>query len=643
MDNGENPLQRPQQSDERKGIIDRANNAVSNARRLRARAQSIKNASRNIRRLRTAMTVVRTGAMAANPWFWVILIIVIIILLLIFILLGDDADYDSYFTTQPTPSPVSGDGTPSNVTLQKSGPEAIGNGENITYTINVSYSGTGNVMVYDPIPANTEFVSASGNYTAEKDSSGKVTRVKWSLNDNLTIVGPTVPPAQTTQIDVTKYTQAPYNLPVPNGESDIAFAPETIERANRLGSLVNQYQNYILSKVHNNDPKYADPFLSVIWTVAIEGSAANPYAWNCRDMKDININMGCAGGFYSGGWQVGGVQVAQVSDHLVDDFIAVYGSGDAATVQRVGQKVIDEGGITNPVTFPAKSIEQIVQEAGSPGTPDGSPQQAQARQLIAILLMDPAINAIANSLEIAGDIAARDNWSATMQGWGSWYRENMQRFSNRMSALAQVYTGSSSTSSPQTVNQTFLLTVKPTQNDIYVDNQATAEEVGGSASPISSGEETPANAETCDGYYTGDYALNNPYYDDDTGANFGDPACTLLAARRPSDKSKLYTLLKELDPQYADEWFNNIIPCESGFNPNAYASQESIGTPDPAGAWGLYQMGRGRANEFDHGDVDWRKQTSNAINYNKLLFEPGNAGPFEYWACADHLWGTIPE
>ena len=180
-------------------------------------------------------------------------------------------------------------------------------------------------------------------------------------------------------------------------------------------------------------------------------------------------------------------------------------------------------------------------------------------------------------------------------------------------------------------NQTFLLTVKPLVNDVYVENQAWVEESGGST-PINSGGETPANAENCDGYYS----LDNVYNVDGTGANFGDPACTMLTERRPSDKDKLYAMLQELDPQYAIDWFTQIIPCESNFNPNVFASQESIGTPDPAGAWGLYQMGRGRVNEFDHGDVAWEKQTTNAINYNRILLNQGD--DFMYWACAEYRW-----
>lgn len=626
---------------EKKGLIDRANNAVDSARRIRARANS---ARKNIRRIRTVATVARTGALMANPWFWIVLGIIIFILLILIIIMGDESsnNYERISLDQVAPSPAIQPDDTQRITLNKSAPTQVENGQNIMYTLNVTYSGDGNVMIYDPIPSGTEFVSASGNYTPDENSIGKVTRVRWSLNDNLSTVGPVLPPPTTESIDVLKYTQAPYNLLPPSGESNWNYSDEDMVNANRLGSLINQYQSYILSKAPNNDPKYVDPFLAVIWTMAIEGSRANPYSWNCDDIGDLNlnnINAGCIGGFNSGDWQVGGIQVAQVLGHLQDDFMAVYGSADAATVQRVGQRVIDEGGITNPATFPAKSIEEILQQAGRPGTPGTqrptSAAEAQAQQLIAILLMDPAINAINVSLEVAGDIARQDNWRATMESWGSYYRDNQQAFSNRIQLVADKYTGIANTGPiGQTKSQTFILTVKPILDDTYVENQAWAEEVGAST-PINSGGDTPANSETCDGYYS----LNNPYNADGSGANFGDPTCSLLVGIKPSDKDKLYTLLKQLDPQYADQWFVNIIPCEApGYNPNTYASHESIGTPDPVGAWGLFQMGRGRNGEYDHGDVDWRKQTSNAINYNKYLESIGRK--WEYWACADHLWGS---
>ncbi len=106
--------------------------------------------------------------------------------------------------------------------------------------------------------------------------------------------------------------------------------------------------------------------------------------------------------------------------------------------------------------------------------------------------------------------------------------------------------------------------------------------------------------------------------------NFGDPKCDFT-------KDGLYKLLKEADPATADKWFNTIAPCESGYNPNAYAPFSH--SPDPAGTWGLFQMGRGLNGPLDHGDVEWKSQAKNAVGYNKKI-----GGSFRYWGCARQFW-----
>jgi len=75
------------------------------------------------------------------------------------------------------------------------------------------------------------------------------------------------------------------------------------------------------------------------------------------------------------------------------------------------------------------------------------------------------------------------------------------------------------------------------------------------------------------------------------------------------------------------EWFNIIIPGESHFNPDSYRSMMKFPIHRPAGAWGLYQMGRGKNGQYDHGDVPWQQQTTNAINYNHSIGDN-----FCYWA-----------
>jgi hypothetical protein len=129
--------------------------------------------------------------------------------------------------------------------------------------------------------------------------------------------------------------------------------------------------------------------------------------------------------------------------------------------------------------------------------------------------------------------------------------------------------------------------------------------------------DVPATTDTC----SGKYKLTNP-----RGQNFGDPQCNF-------DKNTLYTQLKQSDAANADIWFNEVVPCESAYNPNAYAPP-TTGTPDAGGAWGLFQMGQGKNGQSDHGDVVWGMQAANAVNYNTNVI----GGNWRYWACAKAHW-----
>jgi hypothetical protein len=128
-------------------------------------------------------------------------------------------------------------------------------------------------------------------------------------------------------------------------------------------------------------------------------------------------------------------------------------------------------------------------------------------------------------------------------------------------------------------------------------------------------------------------AFNGP------NANFGNPTCDF-------SKERLTQLLKQLDPDFFDKWLD-IIACESSFNPNNHRKSCEQGgpspcTPDPQGAWGLFQMGSceggqmcnpdetcpGRNGIFDRGDLCWRRQVFNAVNYRRIK------NSFAYWGCA---------
>ncbi len=121
------------------------------------------------------------------------------------------------------------------------------------------------------------------------------------------------------------------------------------------------------------------------------------------------------------------------------------------------------------------------------------------------------------------------------------------------------------------------------------------------------------NPAATSGNCNGRYSLGNPI------GNFGDPNCNF-------SKDGLFQILQQIDPGNANFWYYSVVPCESSYNPNAYNPYAK----DPAGAFGLFQMGRGRNGQYDHGDVEWHSQPGNAVSYKNIVL----GGSFAYWACA---------
>ena len=329
-------------------------------------------------------------------------------------------------------------------------------------------------------------------------------------------------------VNVEKYWDPPYDLPPAKGPSDEDFSETQMQNANTLGAAVAQIQPYLQKRF---PATHVDPFLSVMWTMAIEGSGADIYFWNCNEGKDggskgkENISNGCVGWYNPGNWQVGyGVQVAQVAPHLAEDFKEIYGTTDASKVQEIGNRVIQAGGITNPATMPAKSVEQLVTEAGSPGTifvkRPTTTAEAAAQQAIAILLMDPALSAVSIATEVANDINVTGSWNGTMLGWHQDHYTNGLNpdnpiFSNRIVKLAEKYTGVSSglpTSNTGTVVNVapLSLLVRPKNGvkDTYIMNKATAvasgvgtgASTGQPGSPLPSQDTEVVKKTLCDQY-----------------------------------------------------------------------------------------------------------------------------------------------
>ncbi len=154
-------------------------------------------------------------------------------------------------------------------------------------------------------------------------------------------------------------------------------------------------------------------------------------------------------------------------------------------------------------------------------------------------------------------------------------------------------------------------TMKATALDTeYKDYRVYATTIAGS-NPATGGSTAPTS-DSCGGKYN---IAATPI-----GANFGDPLCDFGG-------TKLYDLLEEQDPPNKDFWYECAL-LESSRNPNAYNGAST----DSGGAYGLFQMGRGKNGPTDHGDVDWISQTSNAILHSKKT-----SSFKDYWQCARHL------
>lgn len=154
--------------------------------------------------------------------------------------------------------------------------------------------------------------------------------------------------------------------------------------------------------------------------------------------------------------------------------------------------------------------------------------------------------------------------------------------------------------------------ITPNGTNTWVVNQASIRYSRKSA-PQTTDSGFPPTQDNCGGKYS----LKNPL------GNFGDPECGF-------QKDDLLILLEQQDPKNALFWFYNVVRCESGYNPNSWRDPNiTPKTPDPAGAWGLYQMGRGRNGPYDRGDVPWQQQTINAVTYARGIPSIG-----AYWACA---------
>lgn len=137
---------------------------------------------------------VRMAARAAvmNPWVLIAIIGIIVFLLIIFFFFFKKMPQTGTQDAQPTPTvvPSTGGGSTGQrteipgFTLTLEAPESINNGELIRYTVNITHDASSpvpidTITVYNNIPNNTTFDSATGNHQHNTDT--KI--ISWPLSD----------------------------------------------------------------------------------------------------------------------------------------------------------------------------------------------------------------------------------------------------------------------------------------------------------------------------------------------------------------------------------------------------------------------------------------------------------------------------
>lgn len=139
------------------------------------RGSALGSLGNNSRRLisggqRLASLAAKATPLLSNPIFWIILGALILLFIIIVIIIAISGGGNDGTGQQEIP-----------LSITKSAPTNVKNGEDIPYTITVSYPGTASdIIVTDPLPEGTTFVSATGKFTCEPSPCGDTTRtVTW--------------------------------------------------------------------------------------------------------------------------------------------------------------------------------------------------------------------------------------------------------------------------------------------------------------------------------------------------------------------------------------------------------------------------------------------------------------------------------
>lgn len=442
MDNGEN-----QQREEKKGVMDRANDLINSGRKLRSRAQQIQ---KTIRTVRTAATVIRSGAALLNPWVLLVIVIIIIILLIIIMLTSDGSrpNYDDYYGAAPSPVPGTDPGTnPTNplpgLNLTLIGPSPVPNKTNLTFSINTSYSGSQDIEILASVPRNTRFVSATGNHNLQGDL------ITWRLSANT--------PTETSgdqESGMSSSTLAlyqSYGFPTPTN-------PRNLSDSESL-----RWETYLRPHAEKA-AAIVGVDIGFIGMWALLENSITTYMDNCLD-DEFDPNTPCPG--WGGNWQVGyGMHPAHDMTRIEEAMNAMH---PGKTLKQIGDQVIRESSqqdkypagsripfapITNPPSFPDVTIGEVIAGANS--------GNGEMRHLLGVILKDDAIGAyvLAKKFKSYVDSNSSLTVAARMEGWGAYYDRNKV-----INYIAGIY------NSGIVVNKyRFSFTVEPTADDFRIPN-----------------------------------------------------------------------------------------------------------------------------------------------------------------------------
>lgn len=322
------------------------------------------------------------------------------------------------------------------------------------------------------------------------------------------------------QTNSESFNYANYGLPNANGQIEL-----TDDEKFRLREYFLPYA-YPAAKITGADWK-----LMAMW-IYTEAYLTN-YMDNCLDGNpdwgedaDPNQNTTCTGWVKDDApnWQVGwGIFPYQWIDRL-PEAIAVMRPGES--VQQIGQRVINESRekdryptrgiviykepsdpITNPETFPDISLEQIIDGAKPVGDreqtkpcprsekdyiknfrKDQDPKDCDMRQLLGILMKDPAISAYFLAL-MWKDLTDKGSLKATFENWGSEYGPdnklknpyfNAQKISNTIAAIETASSGldlEAIAYTPKVIMPTVIASTQATQDPVYPIDGVQAETV----------------------------------------------------------------------------------------------------------------------------------------------------------------------